>query len=168
MISLYYAKRYCRDDISMIENYDKALADATQTWICHHRNAEPFTGFCTKDLKKMNMYYNRPASELKFVTSKMHEDIHGSCKTAGKANKGKHLSADVKQKISESEKGKCITSEHKCKISCALSGKHKSEQHRSKLSKAILGRHWYNNGVINVQARECPLGFKKGRLKHET
>lgn len=116
----------------------------------------------------MNMYYNRPASELKFVTSKMHEDIHGSCKTAGKANKGKHLSADVKQKISESEKGKCITSEHKCKISCALSGKHKSEQHRSKLSKAILGRHWYNNGVINVQAIECPLGFKKGRLKHET
>lgn len=168
MIEEKNAKKYCREDISLIKNYAEALADTTQMWLCHHINGEPFTGFCADDLKKMKMYYKRPASELKFVTRKMHEDIHGSCKKAGKSNKGKRLSYYVKLKISKREKGKSITDEHKHKISSALSGKHKTEQHRSNLSKAILGRHWYNNGVINVQTRECPLGFKKGRVKHET
>ena len=168
MIAETNAKKYCKEDISLIENYAEALADTTQMWLCHHRNAEPFTGFSKADLIKMNMYYNRPASELKFVTSKMHEDIHGSCKKAGKSNKGKHLSDDVKQKISETEKGKCLTSEHKYKISCALSGKQKSEQHRSNISKANIGKHWYNNGIVSAYRSECPDGFKKGRLKHET
>ena len=26
------------------------------------------------------------------------------------------------------------------------------------------GSHWYNNGVIQTQARECPEGFVPGRL----
>lgn len=37
MINERLAKAYCRDDIYKIENYDKAIADTTQTWICHHR-----------------------------------------------------------------------------------------------------------------------------------
>ena len=37
MISKRSAKAYCRDDISLIENYDKAIADKTQVWDCHHR-----------------------------------------------------------------------------------------------------------------------------------
>lgn len=31
MISEKNAKRFCRDDISLIENYDKAVADKKQT-----------------------------------------------------------------------------------------------------------------------------------------
>lgn len=27
------------------------------------------------------------------------------------------------------------------------------------------GSHWFNNGVIEIMAKECPDGFKKGRLK---
>ena len=76
MICIEQARKYCREDISKIEGYAEALADTTQTRICHHRNAEPFTGFCKADLKKMNMYLNRPASELKFVSPKQHYDIH--------------------------------------------------------------------------------------------
>ena len=26
------------------------------------------------------------------------------------------------------------------------------------------GKHWYNNGVVQVQALECPDGFVRGRL----
>lgn len=36
MISKYLG-HFCRDDLSKIENYDKAMADSAQTWDCHHR-----------------------------------------------------------------------------------------------------------------------------------
>lgn len=98
MINEKQARRYCREDITLIKNYAEAVADKTQTWICHHINAEPFTGFCTADLEKMNMYENRPASELKFVTRKMHVEIHGSGHT------GKHHYEETRQKISASLK----------------------------------------------------------------
>lgn len=30
--------KYCREDISLIENYDKAIADKSKKrWVCHHR-----------------------------------------------------------------------------------------------------------------------------------
>ena len=32
MIDLYRAKRYCYEDISLIENYHKAIADTEHTW----------------------------------------------------------------------------------------------------------------------------------------
>ena len=66
MINEKQARKYCREDITLIKNYAEAVADKTKTWICHHINGEPFTGFSKKDLKKMNMYLHRPASELKF------------------------------------------------------------------------------------------------------
>ena len=37
MINEYQAKRYCKEDLSKIENYDKAIADTSQIWDCHHR-----------------------------------------------------------------------------------------------------------------------------------
>ena len=37
MINENKAKRFCREDISLIENYDKAINDATGVWHCHHR-----------------------------------------------------------------------------------------------------------------------------------
>ena len=44
-------------------------------------------------------------------------------------------------------------------------GKKLSEECRKKLSDAIKGRHWYNNGIVQIQTFECPIGFTKGRLK---
>ena len=47
-----------------------------------------------------------------------------------------------------------------------------SEKHRKNLSVAKKGKpngtkgmHWYNNGVIEVKARECPEGFVPGLIK---
>ena len=37
MINEYIAKRFCKEDLTKIENYDKAIADTTHTWHCHHR-----------------------------------------------------------------------------------------------------------------------------------
>lgn len=38
MICIYAVKKFCKEYPSMIENYDKAIADKTQTWHCHHRD----------------------------------------------------------------------------------------------------------------------------------
>ena len=37
MINLYNAKRFCREDISLIENYKEAISDKYKTWDIHHR-----------------------------------------------------------------------------------------------------------------------------------
>lgn len=52
-------------------------------------------------------------------------------------------------------------------------GKKCSEETRKKMSEAWTeerrkrqhAKHWYNNGIIEIEAFECPNGFTKGRLK---
>ena len=79
MIHLLNAKRFCSEDISLIENYNQAIADQKRTWDIHHRrecDSEGRTLFTRKQLIEMNLYFKRPASELVFVTRSMHKKIH--------------------------------------------------------------------------------------------
>ena len=82
------AKRYCSDDISLIENYSEAISDEKRMWDTHHRrecDSEGRTLFTHKQLKEMNLYFNRPASELIFVTKSMHSKLHREmCEKHGK------------------------------------------------------------------------------------
>ena len=79
MINEKYAKSYCSEDISLIENYHQAIADEERTWDIHHRRESDENGrtlFTGKQLIDMNLYFNRPASELVFVTRSMHWKLH--------------------------------------------------------------------------------------------
>lgn len=116
MINEYCANAYCCEDLSLIENYQLAVNDNTQTWHCHHRGEIlPCGRFSPNDLNKFGLYYNRPASELIFLTKAQHTRLHKSGVLSGP------LSEDHKKAISE-----------------ALRGIPKSEEHRAKLSKKIL------------------------------
>ena len=150
MISEKSAKAFCRDDISMIENYDKAVADKSCVWHCHHRRE---TIFSKSDLIEIGEYYNRPACELIFLTPLEHNRLHKIGEknpNFGKPawNNGKHHSAEARKKIAEAHKGK-----------------HHSVETRKKMSEAHKGNHWYNNGVTSILAETCPEGFVPGRLK---
>ena len=175
MIKLYNAKIYCKDDISLIENYDKAIADDTQVWDCHHRRE---TIYSAKELIDIGEYYNRPACELIFLTKSEHTRLHHlgkhhSAETRHKISEsnsgeknplfGKHHSAEARKKMSESKKGKHRSEETRKKISEAKKGKHRSAETRNKMSEARKGKHWYNNGMQNVFTYECPEGFVQGR-----
>ena len=175
MINEKLVKRYCKEDISKIKNYDLAIADTTQTWHCHHMT-ETWWNCTAKELIKNECYYNRKACELIFLTPAEHTSLHFKGKTQSEdlcrkksesmkgKNKGKIRSEETRIKISEAKKGK----------QSPWKGKHPSEETRRKLSeshkghlptKGSKGMHWYNNGIVNNLAYECPNGFVKGRLK---
>ena len=126
MINEKRAKSYCKDDISLIENYDKAVADKSCVWHCHHRRE---TIFSRKDLIEIGEYYNRPACELIFLTKSEHHRLHNLGKPAW--NKGKHLSAETRKKMSEALKGE----------KCYIFGKHRSAETRKKMSEAKRGKN---------------------------
>lgn len=47
----------------------------------------------------------------------------------------------------------------------ARKGTHKSDDAKKRQADAQIGKHWYNNGLIERFAFECPEGFKPGRIR---
>ena len=110
MINISIAKSYCREDLSLIENYNEAVNDLTQTWDCHHRlEIQNEKTVLRSDLIKQGLYYHRPAEELIFLTHSEHITLHkrGKKLTVPVWNKGKTgiYSEETKQKISNTLKG---------------------------------------------------------------
>ena len=156
-----YKSCFCRAP-ELIENYDKAIADTTQIWQCHHRlethnsdGERRLVDISSAELIALGMYYDRPPEELIFLTSTEHHCLH---------SKGKHHSEEARRKMSKPK-----SEEHKRKISEALKGKltwnkgthesgmkgkhhseewkrkmskPKSEETKKKMSEAKKGKHW--------------------------
>lgn len=132
----------------MIENYDEAAADKTQTWDCHHRLEiqGPFKN-SKKLLIRCGMYYGVPASQLVFMTHAEHIGMHA----------GNRPETSL------------------CKMSAAKKGK-PGNRRGVKTSSATcqklreIGRrfHWYTDGKTTVRAETCPAGFTRGRSFSES
>ena len=79
MINENSAKLYCSEDISLIENYQAAIADQKRMWVIHHRRECDENGrtlFTKEQMIKLNIYFYRPSKELIFVTRKIHAALH--------------------------------------------------------------------------------------------
>lgn len=150
MISFRTVKKFCSEDISLIENYEEAII-SNETYDCHHRRED--LGFSAIELIELGLYFNRPAKELIFLTKAQHCSLHHK----GQKGywKGKHISEETKAKISTRNKGKesCwkgkkLSAEYRAKISNAHKGKKLSEDHKRKISeankgnKSTRGQHW--------------------------
>ena len=171
-------ERYCKNYQS-IENYEKAKKDNFKGWHCHHRlethtsdGERRLVDIARKELIALNVYYHRPPEELIFLTESEHNAFkkgkHLSEEHRNKireANKGKRFSEEHKKKLSEANKGKQLSKETKNKMAEAHKGKKMSEEARKKMSAARKGMRWFNNGEINIKAKECPEGFTPGRLR---
>lgn len=144
-------ENYCKD-FENIENYQKAKKDNFKGWECHHRlethssdGERREVDISKKELIALGMYYNRPADELIFMKHNEHRVLHLKCK---KLFLGLRHSEEAKKKMSEAHKGE-----------------KRSEETRKKIGAASKGTRWYNNGKINIRAKECPDGFVPGRVK---
>ena len=201
-------KQYCKD-YENIENYEKAKADDFKNWEIHHRlethnsdGERRLVDITADELKALDMYYNRPADELIFMTIYEHSRLH---------MKGKHRSEETRKKISSAQKGRPAWNKGKkmpeefCRKNSeshkgeknSFYGKHHTEESKRRNSEAHKGKYlgkdnpfygkthseeskkrigainkvkmkgmrFFNNGKINIRAKECPDGFVPGRIK---
>ena len=154
-INIKQAKSYCCEDISLIENYEEALADKTQTWICHHRlgielNKTP------DELKAMGLYENRPACELMFLTEFEHKSLHAK----------QYWTQDNREKQSEKMKDKIITEEQRKKCSIAAKKRWESQDEREKQSKRRKGKKDSNETRAKKSASKKGLKLSEEHRKH--
>lgn len=66
-------------EYELIENYELAKADNFKGWDCHHRlelHPDGSLRYTRQSLKDLDLYFNRPASELIFLTHSEHARIH--------------------------------------------------------------------------------------------
>lgn len=118
MINKHKANRYCRDDISLIENYQSAIEDKNTMWHCHHRKEAVKT---KQELLHENDYWKVPAKDLIFLLPGYHRHLHlwecagasecrakigaksrGNKYAQGYSNfKGKHHTKEARKKIGE-------------------------------------------------------------------
>lgn len=177
--NLMYAKRCCNENISLIENYEKAVNDS-EKYDCHHRLEiqEDGTLISRQKLIEMNLYYDRPASELIFLTHSDHARLHSEnrpkevLESISNANKGKLRSEETKRMISENHKGnkngmygKDSWNKNKRNV-YSKETLMKFSQSKIGEKNPYFGTHYYNNGEIELRAKKCPDGFVKGRLKN--
>ena len=161
------AYAYCCEDLSLIENYDKAIKDNVEIWRCHHR-LEINDGYVTSaaELEMLGLYYNRPASELIFLTLRDHNILHGRNPSIEKRKrvseqlkgKGHPQSEETRKKLSEINKGKKMSQEIKNKISSTLKGRMMSEEERKHHSEC-----WTDERKLQVSNR-----FKGKHKSEET
>lgn len=82
--------------------------------------------------------------------------------------KGKTITLQHRQRISQALVGHKHSEETKRKIGAKSMGRHRTPEDKLKISEASKrnrGRHWYNNGVENKFVFEQPDGFIPGMLR---
>ena len=118
---------YCRHP-ELIENYEKAIADTTQTWECHHRFEALFT---KEELIKYNWYYDVEPNCLIFLTKAEHDTIHDRRKNR----------KDQSKKVLCVETGEMFESTHDAQRKTGVHNQSISKVCRGKL-KTAGGFHW--------------------------
>lgn len=123
------AYAYCKEDPSLIENYDHAKADNFKGWVVHHRDeirvlpSGMIALRSVEDLIADGRYFHCPANELIFMKYADHLKLHS-------AN---------------------ITDVHKSRISASCKGHATSDKVRNSMrsiGKANKGKHWR---IVNGQ-----------------
>lgn len=153
MINNSKAKLFCRDDISLIENYNEAIADTENVWVCHHRLELTLDGEfanSAEDLIRHGMYYKRPYFELIWLPKRVHKQMH-SIKKALSNNTLKKLS-DKQKGINNSMHGKEPWNKGKTGVQVGANlGRKFNKEWCERLSNAHKGKTPWNKGMSGAE-----------------
>lgn len=146
------------------QNISDEVRQQRSEWLSEYNSTRDTTEIAKKisEACKGRVAWNKgKKSEFKWYTNGVEDKLLKECpegfrpgrKSKPAWNKGKKncYSEEIRKKMSESAKRRAQ--------------RPLSDETRKKLSDAGKGFHWYNNGVETVYLRECPEGFKPGRLK---
>lgn len=103
MINEKYAKKYCKDDIRKIKNYEEAIK-SDKMYDCHHileLTIDQDFAHSREDLKRLGMYWKRPYFELVFLESREHYLMH-------RVGKGRDNNIDVKSRNTRIKNGSSL------------------------------------------------------------
>ena len=182
MINEQNAYAFCKEDIKLIENYEQAINDNENIWVCHHRRG---TIYSANDLIAIGEYYHRPAVELIFMKREDHISLHSKIQIRDE----KYRNA-ISEGLKKSDKFKKSLIKHnksnKMRNICREMGKnnkgkpawnkgkpypHKGVPHTDKtkkhLSEVRKNKIWINDGHITKSIDKnmpIPDGFVRGRL----
>lgn len=182
-------KKYCCEDLSLIENYDKAIKDKNILWHCHHRlethdekGNKRLNYLSSDDLIKLNLYYKRPANELIFLMPNEHINLHKFGIPRTEEDKIKMREAYKNTSPEEKErrrlhayntgiknKGRKLSPEAIENIRKGMKGnpklKHRSERQKEASRKAMLGKHRSDNTKENLSNYFKGMKFYNNGIK---
>jgi hypothetical protein len=144
MISEKQANLFCRENISLIENYQEAVADKETMWHCHHRDEIKVlpSGMVAlrskKELIENGRYYSCPANELIFMRSKEHRALHSHHQKCTDETKEKLRNFNLGK--TSPRKGVKLSEETKAKLRAANLGKKHTPEEIHKMREAQLKR----------------------------
>lgn len=156
MINEKQVKYYCAEPPDHIENYYRASTDPTQMWHLHHK-LEISLQLSRKELIEQNLYYNRPASELIFMTPSEHHILHNIQELFRATMKEANNRPEFRAKQSAAQKEAQNRPEVKKKISYA-------NKDRIRINNGVTNRYVKPNEVDNYLVSGWVLGrllFKK-------
>lgn len=90
MINEKQVRKYCKGNITKIENYDEAMSDTLQVWHCHHKFGLTKSA---EELQRDNAYFDCVPEELIFLRGGKHSSLHAT-----------HRSAKTRKKLSDAAK----------------------------------------------------------------
>ena len=158
-------EKYCTD-YKNIENYEEAVKSPLK-YDLHHR-LEIDEMQTRSDLIFLHLYYHRPPEELIFLEHGEHVRLH---------NKGKFVSTDTRQKLSDANKGKQNalghhfnpSTETKQRMSESHKGKHRpafSTEWKQRMSEAKKGdKNPMFGKNMSAETRQKISNASKGRMK---
>ena len=155
---------------NLIENYDKAIADKTQTWICHHRletytsdGERRFIDIRPEELIALDMYFHRPPNELIFLTKEEHNTLH---------SKGKKPSVESRTKMSMAAKSVKHTQEWNKKVGESqkkywYNVSSEEREKRAKTDSEAQKKWWDEHPEAKVKSEETRRRMSEAAKKRE-
>ena len=150
MIKEKNAKAYCSDDISLIENYNEAI-NSSEVWICHHRLGIDL-GKSRDELIDMGLYFDRPASELQFLSRSEHIRLHNL-----------YMSEERKDKIREGNRNRILSDDTHIRMSISQKGRTPWNKGKTGMKYGKRKRHKYvtPTGEIKLACANIVAVFHK-------